>query len=108
MDTTPPTVTVSPADAATAVATSANVVWTFSEAIDSGKVTAANFFLMKAADGTLVPGTLTPDSTGKIVTLDPTAALTAATAYIAVATANICDLTGNKLAANSITNFTTA
>ena len=107
-DTTIPTVTVSPADAATGVLPSANVIWTFSEAIDPAKVTSGNFMLFDASTGTLVPGALSLDSTPKIVALDPTANLTAGTAYIAVATKNITDFAGNALAANSITNFTTA
>jgi len=107
-DTTPPTVTVVPVDGATEVVVSANIVWTFNEAIDSEGVTAANFFLMKASDGSLVAGTLSIDGTGKIVTLDPTTNLTAGTAYIAVCTANVADLAGNKLAATNICNFETA
>lgn len=107
-DITPPTVTTTPADAATTVAVTANMVWTFNEAIDTNKVTAANFFLVKATDGTLIPGALTIDGTSEIVTLDPTSNLDAATAYIAICTTNVTDVAGNHLAATSITNFTTA
>lgn len=107
-DVTPPTVTVVPADADTDVAVTANIVWTFNEAVDASKVTSANFFLMKAADGTLIAGALTLDGTGKIVTLDPTANLTAATEYIAICTSNVCDVAGNHLAAPSIINFAIA
>jgi phi13 family phage major tail protein len=106
-DTTPPTVTTSPLDAATDIAVTANMVWTFNEAIDTSTVTAANFFLMKASDGSLVAGALTIDGTSKIVTLDPTSNLSAATAYIAVCTTNVTDVAGNHLAATSITNFQT-
>lgn len=107
-DITPPTVITTPLDAATSVAVTANMIWTFDEAIASACMTAANFFIMKAADGTLVAGALTIDGTGKIVTLDPTASLTAATPYIAICTTNVTDLAGNHLANTSITNFTTA
>lgn len=107
-DTTAPTVTVSPLDAATNVAVDANVVWTFNEAIATAGVTAANFFVMKASDGSLVAGALTIDATSKIVTFNPTDNLSAATAYIAICTTNITDAAGNHLAANSVTNFTTA
>jgi phi13 family phage major tail protein len=107
-DTTPPTVTTNPADAATAVAVGANIVWTFSEAIQDSSLNDTNFFLMKASDGTLVPGALTINGAKTVVTLDPTANLTAATAYIAVATKNIKDLAGNPMATTSVTNFTTA
>jgi phi13 family phage major tail protein len=105
-DITPPTVTVVPADAATGVAKTANIVWTFNEAIDPSKVTAANFILMEN-DGTIIPGALTLDGTGKIVTLDPTAALDGTTEYIAICTTNVTDLAGNRLAAASVANFTT-
>ncbi|HWQ89523.1 MAG TPA: major tail protein [Desulfitobacteriaceae bacterium] len=107
-DTTPPTVATSPLDGATDVAISANMVWTFNEAIDSGKVTAANFFLLKASDGNLVAGALSLDGTGKIVTLNPTNNLDAGAAYIGICTTNVTDLAGNALVAIEVTNFTTA
>ncbi|MDF2534413.1 MAG: phage major tail protein phi13 family [Bacillales bacterium] len=107
-DTTPPTVTTVPVDAATTVAVGANVVFTFSEHIQEQAVNNANFMLFKATDGTLVASNLSIDATRTIVTLDPTANLTAATAYIAVATTNVKDLSGNALAQNCVVNFTTA
>lgn len=107
-DSTAPTVTVSPADAATGVAATANIVWTFDEAIDDSTVTAANFMLLNASTGDVVAGALSIDSTGKIVTLDPTASMTSGAAMIAIATTNVCDLAGNKLAAASVSNFTVA
>lgn len=107
-DITPPTVTVTPADAASGIAVGANVVWLFSEAIIPSLVNTSNFFLIKASDGTLVPGTLSISADRLTVTFDPTANLTAATPYIAFATTNVKDVNGNALAAASITNFTTA
>lgn len=108
LDSTPPSVSsVDPTDGAPAVVVSSNIVWTFNEAIQDASVNSSNFILMKASDGTTVAGTLSIDSTKKIVTLNPTVDLTAATAYIAVAT-NVKDLAGNIMAAPSITNFTTA
>lgn len=107
-DTTPPTVTVSPVDAATGVAVGSNITWTFNEAIATACAIASNFFVMKASDGSLVEGALTLDGTSKIVTFNPTSDLSAATAYIAVCTTNVTDVAGNHLAAQSITNFTTA
>lgn len=106
-DTIPPTVTVVPDDAATAVAVSANVVWTFSEPIQDGSVNDANFFVT-SAEGVPVAGTLSIDTGKTIVTFNPTANLTAATPYVAIATRNIKDVAGNAMAANSVTNFTTA
>ncbi|OLN21906.1 hypothetical protein BTO30_12470 [Domibacillus antri] len=106
-DTVPPTVTVSPADGATAVAVDANIVWTFSEAIRQADVTGANFFVTDNT-GVEVAGALTVSTDQTIVTFNPTASLTALTAYTAIATKNIKDLAGNSLAQNSVTNFTTA
>ena len=108
LDVTPPTVsTVTPTDGAAAVAVSTDIVWTFSEAIQDASVNGSSFILMKASDGSQVAGALSIDSTKKIVTMNPTVDLTAATPYIAVAS-NVKDLAGNVMAAASITNFTTA
>jgi hypothetical protein len=107
-DTTPPTVTVSPSDTTSGVAVTANVVWTFTEAIDANKITSGNFQLIKASDGTEVDGALTYNATRTVVTFDPTASLTGSSAaYIAIASSNVTDDAGNHLAANSITNFST-
>jgi len=108
-DTTAPTATCVPADAAASVAITANIVVTFSEAIQVSDITASNFLLMKATDGTVV-ATADPtyDSTHKVVTIDPTASLSAATAYIFVVTTNVKDLAGNALASPLVINFTTS
>ncbi|WP_063847682.1 Ig-like domain-containing protein [Bacillus sp. FJAT-28004] len=95
-DTTPPTVTVVPADAATAIAVSASVVWTFNEAINPTLVNPSNFLLIKA-DGTNVPGALTINAAKTVVTLKPTTNMTAASDHIAIASSNIKDLNGNSL-----------
>ena len=107
VDAVAPTVTVVPADAAANVAVTDNIVWTFSKAIQSALMTAANFFVT-AADGTAVAGAFSIGTGDTVVTFNPTESLTAATSYIAVCTANVKDLSGNALAANSVTNFTTA
>ena len=107
-DVIPPTVTLSPADNASNVVATSNIIWTFNEAIDISKVTAGNFILIKAIDGTIVAGTLTVDGTARIVTLDPTSSLTASGAYISIATTNVTDVAGNPLAANAVANFTVA
>ncbi len=106
-DTTPPTVTVSPADSDTSVAVSTTIVWTFSEAIRQADVTGANFFLNDDA-GVEVAGTLSVNSDQTEVTLTPDSDLAAATDYTAIATKNVKDLAGNSLEQNSVTNFTTA
>jgi len=106
-DTTPPTVTVVPANNATNVAVSSAVNWTFSEAILASLVTDSNFFLIKDSDGSAVAGTLSINTARTVVTFTPGANLTATTAYRAICIKDVCDLAGNKLAANSITKFTT-
>jgi len=107
-DTTPPTVTVVPANNATNVAVGASVNWTFSEAILASQVSDSNFFLIKDSDGSAVAGTLSINTARTVVTFTPGANLSAATAYRAICTKDVCDLAGNKLAANSVTKFTTA
>lgn len=106
-DTTAPTVTVVPLAAATLVAAGSNVVWTFSEAIRASGITSDNFMLLDSGNAP-VAGALGYDSTAKIVTFNPTAALTAAAVYTAIVTTGVKDLAGNALAAPSITTFTVA
>jgi hypothetical protein len=84
------------------------MTWTFNNAIQVSDVTAANFFVMKSSDGTLVPGALSVDTAHKVVTFDPTSNLSAATAYIMVCTQGQRDVYGQTLSATSISNFTTA
>ena len=105
-DTTPPTVTTVPADAATAVVVSNDLTATFSKAIREGDITLTNFILIKASDGTLVAGAISYVPATKTATFNPTASLGAATAYI-WAISNVRDTAGNKMATAAI-NFTTA
>lgn len=106
-DTTPPTVTVVPADAATAVAVDTDITWTFSEAIRDIDVTGANFFVTDES-GAEVTGSLSLSADKTVVTFNPTASLTSLTGYTAMATKNVKDLASNALAQNSVTNFITA
>lgn len=103
-DTVAPTVTSVPADAATGVSASADVVFTFDKAIDASTITNANVFLMMA-DGTAIEATLSVNTLNTIVTLHPTSAL-AAGSYIAVVTKNVKSASGVALAANDVVNFT--
>jgi phi13 family phage major tail protein len=98
----PLTATVAPANGANDVVVSESVVWTFSEAIEDADATTANFKVIKVADGSEVAGAVTIDVTHKIVTLNPTSDLTAATVYYAKA------LAGCGLAADKVTIFATA
>lgn len=106
-DTTAPTVSsTSPADAATGVAITANVTWTFSEAIqfESGQF---NLFEVTSVTNTpAVAAAVSYNSSTFVVTLNPTASLTGTKEHVAIA-AGVRDLAGNMLAAPSIINFTT-
>lgn len=107
-DSTPPTVTSSsPADGAVGVAVTANITFTFSEAMSLATMNEDSFFLTED-DGTAVAFVLTYNPGTHVATLDPTASLDAASDYVAGATRNARDLAGNRLAAQYIINFTTA
>jgi phi13 family phage major tail protein len=105
-DTTAPTITVSPLDAATGVAATTTIEWTFSEEIKQEDVHDGNFYLMDVS-GNEVMGVLSTNVGNMIVTLTPDASLSATTDYTAVASKNVRDLGGNNLASTEITNFTT-
>ena len=107
-DVTPPTVVTTPADAATGIVVTADVVWTFNEAIDPTTITTANFLLIKTTDGTIVAGALTYSADKTVVTFNPTSSLSGATVYNMIATTNVKDIAGNALATVNISNFTTA
>lgn len=104
----PTVVSTLPAAAATAVAVTATFAWTFSEAILPSTVIAGNFFLFADVAGTPVAGTLSQNPAGTIITFTPASNLAALTAYRAVATSDITDMSNNKLAATDVRKFTTA
>ena len=104
-DTEPPTVTVVPADLETTVALNSAIIWTFSEAITNVSVSSANFLLLET--GVPVAGALTQSFDKLTVTFTPITDLITATEYTALVTTNIKDISGNALAQNNITNFTT-
>lgn len=106
-DVTAPTIAVVPADAATNQLATVNVVWTFDKAIQPTYATDANFTLTKA-DGTAVAGLVSINAANTIVTFNPTASLDASGVYIAFASKNVKDMSGNSLEANSVTNFAVA
>lgn len=108
VDTTPPTISsVVPADNATAVVVTDNIVITFSEAVI---LNPDNYALQKIitttslAEQEFVAGI---DGTGLIVTLNPTTSLAAASIYN-VRISGVQDLAGNELAAVTNSQFTTA
>lgn len=102
-DTTAPTViSTSPANAATGVALSANIVVGFSEAMDAATITTTTFTLKQGS--TVVAGAVS--YTGKTATYNPTANLTAGLVYTATVTTGAKDLAGNALAAIKTWTFT--
>jgi len=103
VDSTAPTVTVVPADAATGVLGTANIVFTFSKALYPADITDSNFFLLKA--GVATACALTYDADVKVVTLDPTVSMTTGT-YTAICTKSVRSATGVNLAANKAVTFT--
>ena len=110
-DTTPPVVnSVTPANTASNVSTSANISATFNEPLDAATVSGATFELRDSANA-LVPAAVTYNNATRTVTLDPTAALAYSTAYTAKlisGTSGIKDVAGNALASDYTWSFTTA
>ena len=111
-DTEAPTVaTFTPADDGADVAVGANLVVTFSEAIQAGT---GNITIKNAADDSVVETIPVGDATidGTTLTINPAADLTAGTAYyVEIADGAVTDLAGNDFAgiADATTwNFTTA
>lgn len=92
-----------PADAATGVSVTDNVVLTFSKAI---QFESDKFTLVKTSDSSAVTmPTPTIDSTNKVVTMNPTSSLSASTQYTWAAT-DILDIYGNTVTDTG--SFTTA
>ena len=108
-DITPPTVSsVSPTNGSTGVSANTTVTATFSESINSSTVTGSTFQLRDAGNN-LVSATVSTSSNQ--ITLTPSAALTASTAYtvtIVGGASGVKDLSGNALVNNYVWTFTTA
>ena len=94
------TVACVPLDAATAVAIGANIVLTFNNKI------AREAIVVTKADGTIVAGSKTFDTDGKVLTFNPDVNLSAASSYL-VTIGGVVDIYNQPLAA-SVVNFTTA
>ncbi|MDE4542260.1 major tail protein [Thermoanaerobacterium sp. R66] len=94
-------VSSTPTDGATDVSSTAPITLTFSNPIESEAVT-----LINSTNGNIVAVTKSLDVTKKILTITPTAALSATTKYI-VSIAGVVDAYGQALAATAI-DFTTA
>ena len=105
-DTTPPTATFSPLNAATGVAVSVAPTVTFNEAIQKSLATTGNFVLMNATTGAIITTTVTVNAAGTIVTITPGSDLAGTTAHILSVSRNVKDLAGNAYAGGT-TRFTT-
>jgi hypothetical protein len=107
---TPPTVvSTNPADGATNVAVSSNVVATFSEAMNPSTVTTSTFTLVPTSGGTPVPATVSMNSpTNTVATLNPTADLTPGATYTARITGSVTDAAGAPMGADKVWTFTVA
>jgi len=90
--------TIVPADDATDIAITANVVITFNNKIFTDEV------IVTSAAGAIVAATKSYDATGKILTINPDASLANSTVYL-VAVTGVIDIYGQELAA-VVKNFT--
>jgi hypothetical protein len=97
------TLTPVPADAATGVVITANVVLTFSNALASG---AENGIILTTAAGVPIAVARTINGARTVVTLNPTASLGAATEHLVIIP-GVTDVFGQTLA-DTVINFTTA
>ena len=109
-DVTPPTVTtIAPASGAAAVALNSTVAATFSEAMNAGTISGSTFQLRNPG-GTAVAATVTYNTSTRVATLTPSAALATSTTYTATVTggaAGVKDSAGNALATDRTWSFTT-
>lgn len=126
VDSTAPTITsVFPADAATAIDPHANVLVTFSEAMDPATISSSTTgfigegnsslgtFELRGPSGNLINATVTYDSATNVATLNPDQPLGVASTYTALMKGGSVDprakdVAGNGLAANRQWTFTTA
>jgi phi13 family phage major tail protein len=91
-----------PADAATGVVVTADLTLTFNNALVNSAI--YNVVLLDPSDGSVIASAISLDSTKKIVTVNPTASLSASTDYILVYA--VTDIYGQSLSGS--VNFTTA
>jgi hypothetical protein len=104
-DLTPPTVTaVSPANGATAVASSDPILVTFSESVDTASLTGLR--LLQVSTGTSVAGNVSYNVITRVATFTPTVLLGSLTPY-EVNVSGVKDLAGNAMTAPFTSSFTT-
>jgi len=106
--TIPSVISTNPLNGTTNVAINQKVTATFSEAMNSGTVTAAaTFTLAVTTGGAAVAGTVTYVAATNTATFAPTANLLASTQYTATITTAAQSAAGNALASNHVWSFTT-
>jgi len=93
-------VSILPADAATGVVVSANIVLTFNNKIVDESI------VVTSSAGAIIAGSRSWDADGKILTFDPTSNLSPATMYLVTVT-GVVDIYG-QLLASAVKTFTTA
>jgi phi13 family phage major tail protein len=106
-DTSAPMCTVAPADGATAVTVTDNIVLTFAKEIMASTATTDNITVIKVG-GAAVSGTISVDSAHKVVTFNPSGDLSAASDYIVTVGTGVKSLYGVKMASPAISKFKTA
>lgn len=90
-----------PADNATGVVVSSNIVLTFNNALPAGAI---NNVVLSKADGTVVACTNTLDTARKVLTINPNSDMAASTVHLVAI--GVTDIYGQSL--NAVINFTTA
>jgi RHS repeat-associated protein len=103
----PRVVSSDPAAGATGVRTVAPIIVRFSERILAASF-GADGVVLRAADGSVVPGSLSLNGTGTVATLLPTNPLAPETGYTIEVSAAITDATDLPLEGNRVFTFTTA
>jgi hypothetical protein len=91
--------TIVPADDASGIAVTANIVMTFNNKVVNEAIA------VTSAAGVIVAGTKTWDTAGKVLTFDPTASLTGSTTYL-VTVSGVTDIYGQAMD-TVIKNFAT-
>ena len=105
-DLTAPTVAgVVPTSDAIGIATNTTVQVTFSEAMNAATINSTNIELRNSVTNALVPATVTYAS--NVATLTPTGPLSNATRYTLTVKTGVTDASGNPLAAQFVSSFTT-
>ena len=108
-DSTPPQVSsVQPANLATGVPTNTTVRVTFNEPMDVTTITNVNIVLRNTLTSALIPATVTYDAATRVATLTPTGPLSNLTNYTVNVTTAVKDASGNALASQFNSSFTTA